>query len=151
MFSIAYQSKKCCSWYSIVSDILSLISLCVLLGFDIYFIVNINTCLLTSTCTSRASITSFQFMNSLPAFSSYSTDQSKRLFLYIQVSCGGCCILIVLVHTIVSCISISKSGYVYYTVWILEKIMFSDFAVEMGKSSHSQWNQMMTISYLPYQ
>jgi hypothetical protein len=106
--SVACTSKRCCFIYYIVADIWALVGLGALIGFDIYFLIYPYTCLLTSTCTSNPSVTSYQFMQALPAFKSYTSYDSKRLFFYIQIGCAGLCFLILLIHLIVSCIHVRK-------------------------------------------
>ncbi|CAF0748245.1 unnamed protein product [Didymodactylos carnosus] len=74
----------------------------VLVAFDIVFILNPHTCVLTSTCTTQSELISVQsVMNSITPFKNYTIYDSKKLFLEIQVGCAGLALLISLVYIII--------------------------------------------------
>ena len=71
-------------------NIISLIGLGVLIVFDIIFILNPFTCVLTATCATQPQVISFtSLMQLIPAFKNYSSYDLKKFFLQIQVSCAG--------------------------------------------------------------
>jgi hypothetical protein len=137
LISVACTSKICCFKYYIVADILTLVGLGALIGFDIYFLIYPYACLLTSTCTSNPAVTSFRFMQALPAFTSYTAYNSKQLFFYIQIGCAGLCFLIILIHLIVSCISFKKrKGWTLLNIHRMKQKHINIFLV--GRYQHEQ-------------
>jgi hypothetical protein len=71
---------------ALIWNIITLLALGVLIVFDVIFIVNPNTCLLTSTCSTRPQVISLNYiMQLIPPFKHYSIYDSKRFFLRIQV------------------------------------------------------------------
>ncbi|CAF4049782.1 unnamed protein product [Rotaria magnacalcarata] len=99
--AIGCSKNICGDTYSIISGVLSLLSLGTLIGFDIVFIINPYTCILTPTCTSRVSLTSFGFVQALSPFTNYSSYDSKRLFFYIQIACGASAFLLSLIQLLI--------------------------------------------------
>jgi hypothetical protein len=75
---------------ALVWNIITLMALSVLIGFDIIFILNPFACVLTSTCSSQPQVISLNFIMQLfPPFKNYSSYDSKKFFLQIQVGCAG--------------------------------------------------------------
>ncbi|CAF0851737.1 unnamed protein product [Adineta ricciae] len=83
-------------------NLITLIALGVLIAFDIIFILNPYTCLLTSTCSTQPQVISLNsIMQLIPAFHDYSSYDSKKFFLQIQVGCAGGAFLISLLYIII--------------------------------------------------
>ncbi len=71
-------------------NLITLLALGVLIAFDIIFILNPYTCILTPTCSTQPEVFSLNsVMQLIPAFKDYTTYDSKEFFLKIQVSCAG--------------------------------------------------------------
>ncbi len=62
----------------------------VLIVFDVIFILNPYTCVLTSTCSTQPQVVSLNsLMQSISPFQNYTSYDSKKFFLEIQVGCAG--------------------------------------------------------------
>jgi hypothetical protein len=71
-------------------NIITLLGLGALIAFDIIFILNPYTCILTRTCSTQPQVISLNsLMQLIPPFKNYSSYDSKKLFLEIQVGCVG--------------------------------------------------------------
>lgn len=71
-------------------NIITLLALGVLIVFDVIFILNPYTCVLTSTCSTQPQVISLNsLMQLIPAFKNYTSYDSKKFFLQIQVGCAG--------------------------------------------------------------
>jgi hypothetical protein len=71
-------------------NIITLLALGVLIAFDIIFIINPYTCVLTPTCSTQSQIVSLNsIMQLIPAFENYTSYDSKKFFLEIQVGCAS--------------------------------------------------------------
>ncbi|UJR30891.1 hypothetical protein I4U23_018401 [Adineta vaga] len=87
---------------SLIWNIITLLALGVLIAFDIIFILNPYTCLLTSTCSSQPQFINLNSLIQLiPGFQNYTSYDSKRFFLQIQVGCAGAAFLISLIYIII--------------------------------------------------
>jgi hypothetical protein len=90
---------------------ITLIAVGVLIAFDIIFITNPSTCILTPTCTNQSQITSINSaIQTIPQFSNYTIYDSKKLFLEIQVGCAGAAFLISIVFIITFLVCRLKLG-----------------------------------------
>jgi len=105
---ITIYSTVCCSpsvrrsTCSLVWNIITLITMGVLIAFDIVFILNPSTCLLTPSCATQSEIISLNFiMTSISQFKYYTTFDSKKLFLEIQVGCAGLAFVLSLIYIVV--------------------------------------------------
>ncbi|CAF4115611.1 unnamed protein product [Rotaria magnacalcarata] len=87
---------KCAAWL----NGLSLVPLSLLIAFDIAFLVNPYMCILTPACASQTPLTSYQFMQNLPAFSNYTSYNSKKLFRLIQISCAGLAFILCIIYIV---------------------------------------------------
>ncbi|CAF0957916.1 unnamed protein product [Didymodactylos carnosus] len=105
---ITIYTTVCCSptigasTCSLVWNILTIIAMGALVGFDISFILNPSTCLLTPTCTTQSEIINLQFiMTNIAPFKNYTFYDSKKLFLEIQVGCAGLALLLSIIYVII--------------------------------------------------
>ncbi|CAF4557341.1 unnamed protein product, partial [Rotaria sp. Silwood2] len=87
---------------SFVWDWITLIALDVVIAFDIVFIVNPYTCLLTSTCSTQSQLTSINYIiQKISQFSSYTIYDSKKFLLEIQVGCTGLVFILTIIYIII--------------------------------------------------
>jgi hypothetical protein len=87
---------------SFVWNIITLIAFATLIVFDVIFILNPYTCILTPTCSTQSPLTSINsVIQSIPQFSNYTTYNSKTLFLEIQVGCAGLAFLLSIIYIII--------------------------------------------------
>jgi Na+/melibiose symporter-like transporter len=90
------------STVSLIWNFITLIVLAVLIAFDIVFITNPYTCLLTPSCSSQSQLTSTNFLTQTGSqFQYYSIYDSKKLFLEIQVGCAGLAFILTIVYIII--------------------------------------------------
>lgn len=75
---------------ALIWNIITLMATGVLVAFDIIFILNPYTCLLTPKCSTQPQVVSLNsIMQLIPTFKNYSSYDSKKFFLEIQVGCVG--------------------------------------------------------------
>lgn len=87
---------------SFVWNFITLIAFATLIVFDVIFITNPYTCILTPTCSNQTQLTSFNYVvQNISPFQSYSIYDSKKLFLQIQVGCAGLAFLISIIYVII--------------------------------------------------
>lgn len=95
--------------YAIFSSILLILSLGVLIGFDILFIIRPETCLLTSSCTEQAVFLSPEFIFDISIFAEYNQQELKQLIFFIQLGCAGFCLFTCIIYSVKECCSM-KTG-----------------------------------------
>lgn len=87
---------------SLVWHVITVVACALLIAFDIVFVLNPYTCLLTSTCSSQSQVISLNFlMQTLPQFSTYTSYDSKQLILEIQLGCTCLAFLLSIVYIII--------------------------------------------------
>jgi len=102
IFLVCCKSTVRASTCSFAWNFVTLLALAALIAFDIIFILNPYTCILTSTCSSQTALTQANFITSaVSQFRNYSTYDSKKLYLEIQVGCAGVAFLLSLIYIIV--------------------------------------------------
>ncbi|CAF0896751.1 unnamed protein product [Didymodactylos carnosus] len=70
--------------------------------FDTVFILNPYTCILTPSCSTQPQLISLNYlMTGISSFKNYSTYDSKKLFLEIQVGCAGLALLLSIIYVII--------------------------------------------------
>lgn len=75
---------------ALIWNLITLLALAILIVFDVIFILNPSTCILTPTCSSQPEVFSLNFIMQLfPMFKNYTALDSKKFFLTIQVGCAG--------------------------------------------------------------
>ncbi len=90
------------STYSFVWNFITLVALATLIVFDIIFILNPYTCILTPTCSTQSEIISINVVaQGFPQFKNYTIYNSKQLLLEIQVGCAGVAFLTNMIYIIV--------------------------------------------------
>ena len=101
-------SLVCCastvraSTCSFIWNFITLVTFAVLIVFDVIFILNPYTCILTPTCDSQPQSFSFNYIvQTIPQFENYSLYDSKKLFLEIQVGCAGLAFLTSVIYIVV--------------------------------------------------
>lgn len=107
-FSTKFIFLVCCkptvraSTCSFAWNFITLIALATLIVFDIIFILNPYTCILTPTCSTQSEIISLNYIvQQISQFKNYTIYDSKKLFLEIQVGCAGLAFLISIVYIII--------------------------------------------------
>ncbi|CAF3489359.1 unnamed protein product [Rotaria sp. Silwood1] len=93
---IVIYATVCCittigsSTCALIWNLLTLLTLGVLIAFDVIFILDPYTCFLTPTCSTQSQIISLNYLiQMIPSFKDYTSYDSKKLFLEIQVGCAG--------------------------------------------------------------
>lgn len=107
-FLLACCDKVSCFAFDIMAAILSIACSLTLLGFNAYFLINIQACLLTSTCTSRSPITSYGFLQRLPGFSGYTNTDIKRLLFWIEIGLGSAILVLTFINLVLACTIMKK-------------------------------------------
>ncbi|CAF1197581.1 unnamed protein product [Rotaria sordida] len=81
---------------------ITLIALGILIAFDIVFILNPYTCLLTSTCSTQSQLTSLNYIiQKIPQFSNYTIYDSKKFLFLIQVGCAGLAFILTIIYIVI--------------------------------------------------
>ncbi|CAF0910691.1 unnamed protein product [Adineta steineri] len=87
---------------ALIWNLVALVALGNLIGFDIIFILHPDICLLTPTCSTQPQVVSLiDLLQKVPVFKYYTTHTAKKLFLEIQVVCVGIVFLMCLMYIVV--------------------------------------------------
>ncbi|CAF1031580.1 unnamed protein product [Rotaria sordida] len=105
---IVIYATVCCittigsSTCAFIWNLITLLTLGILIAFDIIFILNPYTCFLTPKCSTQSQIISLNYlMQMIPTFRNYSSYDSKKLFLEIQVGCAGVACIVSFIYIII--------------------------------------------------
>ncbi|CAF0861663.1 unnamed protein product, partial [Didymodactylos carnosus] len=103
--------KKSASTRAMIIAVIIIIACGTAVSFNIAFIIQPSTCILTSSCQSNSNSTSiFSYtlqknfltvFQSLGAFSTYTVSQAKFLFQVIQLSVAGLCFFLNIIYIII--------------------------------------------------
>ena len=75
---------------AVVWNLITLLTLGALITFDVIFILNPSTCILTPSCSTQAQLLSLtSIIQLVPFLKNYSSSDLKHLFLLVQVICAG--------------------------------------------------------------
>jgi hypothetical protein len=73
-----------------------------LIIFDVIFILNPYTCILTPTCSTQSQVVSLNYIvQTISQFQYYSIYDSKKLFLEIQVGCAGLAFVLSIIYIVI--------------------------------------------------
>jgi hypothetical protein len=90
IISVCCTTTICASTCAFIWNVITLLALGVLITFDIIFILNPYTCVLTPTCSTQPQVISINSLIQLiPSFKNYTSYDSKKFLLEIQVGCAG--------------------------------------------------------------
>ncbi|CAF2469618.1 unnamed protein product [Rotaria sp. Silwood2] len=105
---IVIYATVCCittigsSTCALIWNLLTLLTLGTLIAFDVIFILNPDTCFLTPTCSTQSQIISLNYiMQMIPPFKNYTSYDSKKIFLEIQVGCAGVACIISFIYIVI--------------------------------------------------